>query len=1370
MQRVDFMNRKTRHTLLQGVLFAGLLIVFCLTWLAPPVAVQAQGPGTPRKLTEFSLSARPTSRTLDTPLREVVPAGTDPLLYNLAKQGPVNIIVELEVPAAIEAGVRPGMSQAQAASAMEAQVSRVEASQQALLGALNNAGLSYQLVGVSRRVLNAVIVRADGAQLAAIRALPGVKAAYPERIVELDNSTSVPFVGAPALWQQGTGYTGQGVTIGIIDSGIDYDHVNFGGDGDGVPEASEFPTAKIAGGYDFVGDSWHPVSSPALVPDADPYDQNGHGSHVAGTAAGYGVLGGATYTGPWNAGTPFTTMDIGPGVAPEATLYAYKIGSASNYVSEAAAILALEQAVLDDVDVVNMSVGGDFGDPNIGWAAAADNAALAGVVVVSSAGNSGDVYFIQGDPATADWAISVAASVDGSLGIEVTASSNPALVGIYEAAAASFGPATYDVTAALVLVNDGAGTVTDGCEPLIGFPSGAIALIDRGTCTFVQKVKNAQNAGAAGVLIANSATGVFGGMGGSDPTITIPSVMIQYADGQALRSASVTVRMANTIVYGGTADTLASFSSRGPQREPDGANVGLKPDITAPGFGITSTALGTGNGSVSYSGTSMASPHVAGAVALLRQLHPTWSVAEIKALVMNTAAHHVYQGNNQTPPIYGPARAGVGRLDLANASSSDVIAYNAAAPELVSVSFGIIDASAPASLVRNVTVENKGSAAVSFDASYISLADINGVSVSVSPATVNVPAGGTATVQVTLNITDHATWNAPHSHDPTVAETQNGFPRHWLSEESGLLRLQNAAQEIELWVPIYAAVRSASTLQATTDPLPVTGMTGLDVISMAGKAVITGGMPPYAEYSLVSAFELYDESEDDPFYEGVYDSGDLQYVGVTSDYNAVRNLGGTLYDHSRLYFGLSTYGNWSSLSEEVWFEVYVDADQDGNPDYRLWNWNLGSTFFGESNDVFIVIVDDLGAGTSSWYGDYVNDVEADLYDTVTFQSNVLLMGTWAGLLGLDDTDATFDFWVASWYLDGTLVDVSNLMTYNMLAQGVDFSTDGVNDYPGAPIWQDVNGQSVPVRYDWSVYEGPNPPCVLLLHHHNVPALRAETVCLQANVTHDVGVTKTVDNATPNEGDLVVYTITATNNDPLQPVAATVDDPLPDGMAYLSYVASQGSFSEINGQWVIGVLPPGGSATLRIRTYPEIGTAGKTITNTATITGSVGVDSNPADNTASATLTVNGPGGAPLLSLFDPALSKVGTLQPGGIGLPGEQITWTILLTNTGSGTATNIPVVDTLPDALRIDSATTSRGTVSISGQTVTFTIDSIGPGETVQMQIVTTVISSPLDGQFVNEAIIPVPDGQGGTVILDRAQATVAGVSLLPSTGYPPQ
>ena len=414
--------------------------------------------------------------------------------------------------------------------------------------------------------------------------------------------------------------------------------------------------------------------------------------------AGLGVQGGVTYPGPYNGATPVGGMSIGPGVAPEATIYVYKVGGPSNYVSEFAAIQALEAAMdpngdfnlSDHLDVVNMSIGGDFGDATYGWALAADIASQAGVVVVSSAGNSGDTYFVQGDPSTANWAIAVAASSDGSLGFEIPV--GQPLAGIYEANGASFGPSVYNVTGTVELITDTTAPVTNGCEPLVGFTPGNVALIDRGICGFTTKVYNAQLAGATGVLIANTATGLWTGLGAAPgdpfaPLITIPSMLIRYADGQAIRAAlPLGVHLSNAIVYGATADYLASFSSRGPQRRPtDPTNAALKPDIAAPGASITSTGLGTGNGSVTFGGTSMASPHVAGTVALLRQQHPTWSVAAIKALVMNTATHYVTDGTNN----YDPARVGAGRLDVANAVNSNVIAYNSADPELVSVSWGI---------------------------------------------------------------------------------------------------------------------------------------------------------------------------------------------------------------------------------------------------------------------------------------------------------------------------------------------------------------------------------------------------------------------------------------------------------------------------------------------------------------------------------------------------------------------------------------------------------------------------------------------------------------------------------------------------------
>jgi uncharacterized repeat protein (TIGR01451 family) len=206
------------------------------------------------------------------------------------------------------------------------------------------------------------------------------------------------------------------------------------------------------------------------------------------------------------------------------------------------------------------------------------------------------------------------------------------------------------------------------------------------------------------------------------------------------------------------------------------------------------------------------------------------------------------------------------------------------------------------------------------------------------------------------------------------------------------------------------------------------------------------------------------------------------------------------------------------------------------------------------------------------------------------------------------------------------------------------------------------------------------------------------------------------------------------------------------------------------------------ATLEIRANPAVGTAGQTITNTATIEGTLGTtalrvaDAVPADNTASATLTVaggtsgGGTGAAGALgladlSLFDPALSKVGVLSAGGIGLPGEQITWTLSLTNNGTATAYNVPLSDTIRSEMRVDSADISKGSVAINGQTVSFTIPSIAPGETVTAHIYTTVLSSPLDGLFTNEAILKV-----GDTILASAQASVSGVGVLPSTGYPPK
>jgi subtilisin family serine protease len=231
-------------------------------------------------------------------------------------------------------------------------------------------------------------VLATPQQAGAFRRLEGVKRVRPIEPAVPHNRTSVPFVGAPGLWGStmpvAGGVTGRGVRIGIIDTGIDYMHGDFGGSGlladyqQAATDTSgwttspssgpgQFPTAKVSGGWDFAGDAYNGGGVP--VPDPNPMDCYGHGTHVAGTAAGFGVTAaGATYTGPYNATDPYSTPPrIGPGVAPEATLYALRVfgcGGVSALVPE-----AIDWAIdpnadghfSDHLDVINMSLGSDFG-------------------------------------------------------------------------------------------------------------------------------------------------------------------------------------------------------------------------------------------------------------------------------------------------------------------------------------------------------------------------------------------------------------------------------------------------------------------------------------------------------------------------------------------------------------------------------------------------------------------------------------------------------------------------------------------------------------------------------------------------------------------------------------------------------------------------------------------------------------------------------------------------------------------------------------------------------------------------------------------------------------------------------------------------
>ncbi len=515
---------------------------------------------------------------------------------------------------------------------------------------------------------NGLRIRIDSSQLENIRNIAGVSAVTKVTQYHTTLSKSVGWIGADVV--QNAGNDGSGVVIAVIDTGVDYTHANLGGSGDpfdyasndkNIIEPGTFPTAKVIGGYDFAGanyDAGDPLA--VAVPDPDPLDGNGHGSHVSGIAAGLGVSG-----------------QIGQGVAPGASIMALKVfgdvGGSTSLVSD-----AIEYAldpngdgdISDHVDVINMSLGSSYGSPDDPSAVSAHNAANLGIVVIASAGNSGDIPYITGSPAVGTDVVSVASSLSGgdTTGIDVNGTGYEAVEGA--------GP---------VLVSDGVvvGNLAQpsdpanvfGCGPIADDLSGNIALISRGACSFNAKYINAQNAGAVGIVVYNDGASpsrvapiIMGGLSGA---ITIPGMMVSSLDGDQLVAALggspqvATLDDAITVptIFG---DTISSFSSRGPGH----GGSQFKPDVTAPGSAIVSTLVGSGTESLTIGGTSMAAPHVAGLSALLLAANPDVKPAGIKAMIQNTAVEAVPDGT--VGPIHPLSRQGTGvvRADTAVALTS----------------------------------------------------------------------------------------------------------------------------------------------------------------------------------------------------------------------------------------------------------------------------------------------------------------------------------------------------------------------------------------------------------------------------------------------------------------------------------------------------------------------------------------------------------------------------------------------------------------------------------------------------------------------------------------------------------------------------
>ena len=521
-----------------------------------------------------------------------------------------------------------------------------------------------------------------------------------------DAVTSVTYMGANYFHEKGL--RGQGLSVGVIDTGVDYTHAMLGGSGrpedyktiDPNKATPLFPNEKVVGGIDLVGtrfggsQGFYDQVVPA--PDSNPIDEAGHGTHVAGTIAGNGD-GVHTYDG----------------VAPDAKVYAIKVFGNNGGTLDAVVIAGFEYAMdpngdmntNDRLDVINMSLGGGFGIRKILYSRAIKNLVKSGMVVVASAGNSGDLAGVVGAPSTSDQAISVAASVDGrSLNwqfptVRFEAQGMEDVVTDFKEA--SFSKPLKEVdgfTGKLVDIGMGDQALSDEIKAKL---KGNVALIQRGKISFTDKFKRALEGGAVGVVVYNNVAGETIPMGqGPNDTFKaeIPGVMISKAVGDALvqtlkngKDVVVDMKNSDVIQKPELVDTITDFSSRGPRSD----DYGFKPEVAAPGLRILSAGMGTGVEGILENGTSMAAPHVAGAALLIKQLHPEFSAKDVRDLLTSTA----YKLKDASGNAYKFTTQGTGRVDMEKILKAEFVTNG-------SISMGLIEVPQTQTVKKSFSVKN----------------------------------------------------------------------------------------------------------------------------------------------------------------------------------------------------------------------------------------------------------------------------------------------------------------------------------------------------------------------------------------------------------------------------------------------------------------------------------------------------------------------------------------------------------------------------------------------------------------------------------------------------------------------------------------
>ena len=779
-------------------------------------------------------------------------------------------------------------------------------------------------------------------ELKTMAAVVGAGNIHVQRLYTIKDTFSNAMIKADATWAD-PGVNGDGAVVGVVDTGVDYTHPDFGGDG----TDQGFPTDKIVAGYDFAGDNAAAIDDPSLLsPDEDPMDSNGHGTHVSGIIAADGEV---------------------TGVAPKASIVIAKIvpgGVGSAYTES---IVAAFEYMADPgnedggmegghppVTAINMSFGSPSGfvDPSDPENIAIEACIANGIVVSLSAGNDG-----AGDTTYADYATVGSPSVTpGSLSVasvENTVATNFVLHESstdkdYAYDAGSTSPVIHmTLTGTYTYVYCGLG-LDSSYFPTTVAPN-TLALVRRGTNSFADKVNNAEAAGFTGIIVYNNVPGTIS----MDTTgATLPSLSITAADGAALKGQIVGITesggkpttwpiSSGTVTFPATpvefanqlANTVSDFSSWGPP--PD---LSFKPDLAAPGGNIWST-VPVGMGSyANHSGTSMAAPHVAGAAALVRLANPSWTVSQTKLALSNTATLLRDPGSTDGS-YYSPRLVGAGLINVQNAAKTRVLAKRTGL-ETGSVALGSIEDWNTNPVTFSLTVENFGSDSATYatsgtvqwtDRATIAAHAIPGATITVSPSSITVPAGQTRNVTVTVNATGVIPSSAYHPY-----------------LEGYVSFAATSGTTIDLHVPYMGYLgnwNDFNPVDAQFNPLvqpPVAGesdtwLYNYDFYMYGGFGYPQGYLIPMGytfdgalSQSAVAIHALRPGDDPDDYYDGY---NYLPTYGVLAGLNLLRN-----FDHLAL-----TIENSSGTVVRHITDIGIDTLEQMNKglwinDYVLWDW------------------------------------------------------------------------------------------------------------------------------------------------------------------------------------------------------------------------------------------------------------------------------------------------------------------------------------------------------------------------------------------------------------------------------------------------